>query len=772
MKFFRFLSSNRLALGVVIGLLLLVLPQVSLAAFLGPLVSAISGIYYLLFIYIPGWALAYVTRVLVWVLSYQGYGQEAIITKGWTVLRDLSNMFFIIVLVVVAVGTIVKSGRYGYQQNLRRLILMAILINFSKTITLFFIDLSQAITISFVNAFLDAIQGGFPALLGLTGILQIQSGAGPDLSNSGNLAVLLQIGLGGIMLLVALVVVCVITFLFLMRIIYFAFIIILSPVAFLCSTLPTAQKYYFEWWDILGKYLVLGPTLAFFLWLSFAVVKEGGSGLISNRISDKSTTTVNYSNTESPITAPIGDTTSNTYDPNQTSDPMAKSLIRFFVAISLLFGSLMMAGRLGTVGAGISKKASGTLTGIGKSVLVGRSGAGGLAGTARSLANIPISGLANALDRGNQLTNAGVSRVSGFVQSNVSKVAGQGAGRFAGDMTRAVGKGAAQVAFGAAVNPYHRAAREFARNDAASKAKDVKAKQEAMKNDPERTKLNALNDVDRNAAQAAAVLLQKEGAFLNPENKEFRKAALDAFAAGGEATAEQYKEFASTHTDILSKEDRINQWKAIDQAGESEKYLAKQAYWTAEMLDDLRAAGIKNKDIEAARGKMTRSTGAGFDTAYQQNYEKMFKAKQDAAGGGYYNIATDADLIEAAQLGANTNKKNAHLYASDLNRSGGTLSNNPAHITVDLAYKIGRKIKPKNASGMSPEAIRVYAPFAPSGALANIAQEAGADERDAVLDSVRDFHSRKAFYGIAPGSPEDIAIDRNKKYIDTNEHYS
>ncbi len=350
-----------------------------IAGFLAP-------VFYLVFILLPGWALALVTRVLVWVLSYQGFADETIINKGWTILRDLSNMFFIIVLVVVAIGTIVKSSRYGYQQNLRRLILMAILINFSKTITLFFIDLSQAVTISFVNAFLDAIQGGIPQLLGLTGWLTLQKGG----ELGGGLNVLVQIGLGGIMLMVALVVICVITFLFFMRIIFFTFLIILSPIAFLCSTLPTAQKYYQEWWDMLGKYLVLGPTLAFFLWLSFAVVNipEGASGELSKQINQKTETAkslnLGQGTTEAPFGANLNEngSTEVTNETNNTKDPLTASIIRFFVAISLLFGSLMMAGKLGTVGAGISKQASGKITGamsaVGKRALVGRTGEGGL----------------------------------------------------------------------------------------------------------------------------------------------------------------------------------------------------------------------------------------------------------------------------------------------------------------------------------------------------------------------------------------------------------
>ena len=59
------------------------------------------------------------------------------VQQGWTALRDLANMFFIIVLLIMSFATILKIEAYGYKQVLKKLIIMAILVNFSKTITAF-----------------------------------------------------------------------------------------------------------------------------------------------------------------------------------------------------------------------------------------------------------------------------------------------------------------------------------------------------------------------------------------------------------------------------------------------------------------------------------------------------------------------------------------------------------------------------------------------------------------------------------------------------------
>src|SRR3989344_1117634 len=128
---------------------------------------------YQLGVYLPGVALSWVVRVFGSVIVYNDFSNESVINLGWSVLRDVGNMFFIIVLLVIAIGTIVKSSRYGYQQNLRRLVLMAVLINFSKTITLFFIELSQAVTLYFVSTFSQQLDNGVPMLLGIYNMLRV-----------------------------------------------------------------------------------------------------------------------------------------------------------------------------------------------------------------------------------------------------------------------------------------------------------------------------------------------------------------------------------------------------------------------------------------------------------------------------------------------------------------------------------------------------------------------------------------------------------------------
>src|SRR3989338_453871 len=109
--------------------------------------------------------------ILVMVASYNDFATEYGVQLGWTVVRDVSNMFFIIVLLVIAVATIFKVESYSYRALLPKLLIMAILINFSRMITSFFIDFAQIIMLTFVNSFRDIAGGNIINAVGIGDIL-------------------------------------------------------------------------------------------------------------------------------------------------------------------------------------------------------------------------------------------------------------------------------------------------------------------------------------------------------------------------------------------------------------------------------------------------------------------------------------------------------------------------------------------------------------------------------------------------------------------------
>src|SRR4030042_7047561 len=68
---------------------------------------------------------------------------SAFVQRGWKVIRDICNLFFLLVLLFIAFCTILQIEKSNAKKNLLTLILMALLINFSTPIAIFIFDGSQ-----------------------------------------------------------------------------------------------------------------------------------------------------------------------------------------------------------------------------------------------------------------------------------------------------------------------------------------------------------------------------------------------------------------------------------------------------------------------------------------------------------------------------------------------------------------------------------------------------------------------------------------------------
>jgi len=143
-------------------------------------------------------------KVELWILpiiaQYNNFLTEPGVTKGWVALRDLGNMFFIVVLLIIAFSTILKIQTYGYRQLLKRFIIVAILVNFSKTIVGLLIDFSQVIMLTFVDAIKAVAAGNIMVALGLGNIMQGTIRGGEE---EPGLTLLIAFVLGAIMMLIA-----------------------------------------------------------------------------------------------------------------------------------------------------------------------------------------------------------------------------------------------------------------------------------------------------------------------------------------------------------------------------------------------------------------------------------------------------------------------------------------------------------------------------------------------------------------------------------------
>jgi hypothetical protein len=197
------------------------------------------------------------------------FAQEKMVVNGWIVVRDVCNLFFLLILLFIAICTILKIEKYHAKKTLLMLIIMALLINFSKPIAIFIFDGSQLL----MNFFLKTDSSPSSSIAYFSHIADLVYdnskvtfwGAFKE-NNSINIAV--KSLFNTVFLFVLFVVMIAFAVTLLVRIVAIWILVILSPLAFLAAVVPGLDGFSSTWWNALFKYSYVGPAMAFFIWLS------------------------------------------------------------------------------------------------------------------------------------------------------------------------------------------------------------------------------------------------------------------------------------------------------------------------------------------------------------------------------------------------------------------------------------------------------------------------------------------------------------------------
>lgn len=286
-------------------------------------ITSLLGWIAILITKVCGWILLTVIAAVVDIAQYNNFINNPQIKDAWVIIRDLCNMFFILILLIIAFATILRIENYNVKKLLPKLLIMAILINFSRTICGLFIDFSQVIMLTFVNAFADG-KGNFVSLLKIQDYLKLAKNQGSWAVDD---SINLQSTVAGIIMAVLFMVIATVTMvailiIFVMRVIMLWIYVILSPLAFLLSAFPGGQKYAGQYWGDFTKYLINGPVLAFFIWLALVTM----SSLNVNDFAK-------------------------TFAGGQVEMLQPTNFMHFIIAIGMLVGGLMVSQQIGGIGA-------------------------------------------------------------------------------------------------------------------------------------------------------------------------------------------------------------------------------------------------------------------------------------------------------------------------------------------------------------------------------------------------------------------------------------
>lgn len=286
------------------------------------------------------------------IAAYNNFSGAPPVLIGWFMIRDLANMFFVIMLLVIAFGTILGLEQYEWKKTLAKLILAAILINFSKLIAQVIIDGAHVFTITFLNAIAATAGGNLINMFSLDDLLKIL----PDGSNNPE-SLRLDIFAASLMVLFFSIVTMLTMGAYLVvliaRMVVLWTLVILSPLAYLLSVLPQTKSYAQEYWNEFTNYVIVAPLMVFFLWLAFA---SFGAGNIAQQIdvdpSIAGAASVGTSNIVRGLPqGEIGETIS------LSKATSWENMSSFMIAIAFLIGGIERVQRLGVKGGGLTQSA-------------------------------------------------------------------------------------------------------------------------------------------------------------------------------------------------------------------------------------------------------------------------------------------------------------------------------------------------------------------------------------------------------------------------------
>jgi hypothetical protein len=212
-------------------------------------------------------------------------GEGRSITIAWGVIRDFSNMLFVLILIAIGVGTMLMNFKLpipGQQQVgpglLIKFSIVALLINFTPVITGIIIDVSNIMT----KFFFDTAAGGANAFISFNPFLSSAGDWEPTFNLNVAAGLAIQYGTAFLFNLVASLILFMMAFLLAMRVLALWLLVIFSPIAFAASILPQTQKFFNQWWSHFLQWVILPIPVGLFLWVAALMLSTPGSCQISN----------------------------------------------------------------------------------------------------------------------------------------------------------------------------------------------------------------------------------------------------------------------------------------------------------------------------------------------------------------------------------------------------------------------------------------------------------------------------------------------------------
>lgn len=297
------------------------------------------------------------TSLFDWSISYNltDVTKSAFVGVGWGIVRDITNLFFIFILLWIALATIFDVPGYGAKDLLWQLVAVALLVNFSLAIGGFFINFTNALGRAFYNPirlnlsdrllgftnihvastqplsptnhqavcerWADEVRSnrGLPTRLdnsypGLFNRCINDPAFGERIARENATDPMVDAAIYQALWLILIVPVLSFVFLaaalfFLMRYLQLSILLIFAPIVFLFWILPNTRFLWSDWWNRLIRWSFYAPAFFFLLFLtvtSFQALSNINVGNIPRTVAQTPITPPVGENQPTPDTAAIG----------------------------------------------------------------------------------------------------------------------------------------------------------------------------------------------------------------------------------------------------------------------------------------------------------------------------------------------------------------------------------------------------------------------------------------------------------------------------------
>jgi len=255
---------------------------------LNPLNSATGGLLYIIYLILRG-VLVVILKVFQWLLNPLNFGgyinflnfnpsssNPSLVPQLWSFIKNFANLGIILGMIFTAIATILRIEKYSWKKMLPKLLLVALLVNFSLVIAGIFVDISSYIVDVTATSFNNISLSNLVVNCSLCPTVK----AFYNLEGSWNLV--RATGLGLILSALFFYQFIGLVFYVFIRILTIVICLITSPLAFLSFAFPGGEKVWDFWRKQFQQAIVILPVLCIVFVLSLQFINIIVSNLNNN----------------------------------------------------------------------------------------------------------------------------------------------------------------------------------------------------------------------------------------------------------------------------------------------------------------------------------------------------------------------------------------------------------------------------------------------------------------------------------------------------------